>query len=171
MDVLLVLGDEILHVRLGLGELHLVHALTGVPVEERLAAEHGRELGRDSAEELLNGGGLRGKVVSERSRAQEEGAHVSNEGDRLRKKAISSARNKSEKADHLETAGRDLAVSGLNVVGDPLCSTSDAVSIALSTKSLARTHQQSRQSSSAAPRPCCPRPPSSRPFRGSRLQQ
>ena len=34
--VLLVLGDEVVHVGLGLGELHLVHALTGVPVEESL---------------------------------------------------------------------------------------------------------------------------------------
>merc|ERR1719487_1768614 len=32
--VLLVLGDEVVHVGLGLGELHLVHALAGVPVEE-----------------------------------------------------------------------------------------------------------------------------------------
>ena len=29
--VLLVLRDEIVHVGLGLGELHLVHAFTGVP--------------------------------------------------------------------------------------------------------------------------------------------
>merc|ERR1719424_2688101 len=42
--VLLVLGDEVVHVGLGLGELHLVHALAGVPVEEGLAAEHGGEL-------------------------------------------------------------------------------------------------------------------------------
>jgi hypothetical protein len=42
--VLLVLGHEVVHVGLGLGELHLVHALTGVPVEEGLAAEHGGEL-------------------------------------------------------------------------------------------------------------------------------
>merc|ERR1711998_552282 len=33
-------GHEVVHVGLGLGELHLVHALTGVPVEEGLAAEH-----------------------------------------------------------------------------------------------------------------------------------
>ena len=37
--VLLVLGDEVVEVGLGLGELHLVHALAGVPVEERLALE------------------------------------------------------------------------------------------------------------------------------------
>merc|ERR1719152_967128 len=34
--VLLVLGHEVVHVGLGLGELHLVHALAGVPVEEGL---------------------------------------------------------------------------------------------------------------------------------------
>ena len=42
--VLLVLADQVVHVGLGLGELHLVHALAGVPVEEGLAPEHGREL-------------------------------------------------------------------------------------------------------------------------------
>ena len=34
--VLLVLGDQIVHVGLGLSELHLVHTLAGVPVEEGL---------------------------------------------------------------------------------------------------------------------------------------
>ena len=53
--VLLVLGDEVVHVGLGLGELHLVHALARVPVEESLAAEHGRELLRDALEQLLDG--------------------------------------------------------------------------------------------------------------------
>ena len=37
--VLLVLGDEVVHVALGLRELHLVHALTRVP--------RGREGGRE----------------------------------------------------------------------------------------------------------------------------
>ena len=40
--VLLVLGHEVVHVGLGLGELHLVHALAGVPVEEGLAPGGGR---------------------------------------------------------------------------------------------------------------------------------
>ena len=53
--VLLVLGHEVVHVGLGLGELHLVHALARVPVQERLAAEHGRELLRDALEQLLDG--------------------------------------------------------------------------------------------------------------------
>ena len=39
--VLLVLRHQIVHVRLGLRELHLVHALAGVPMEEGLAPEHG----------------------------------------------------------------------------------------------------------------------------------
>merc|ERR1711934_295336 len=54
--ILLVLGHEVVHVRLGLGELHLVHALTGVPVEEGLAPEHGGELLRHALEQLLDGG-------------------------------------------------------------------------------------------------------------------
>jgi hypothetical protein len=54
--VLLVLGDKVVHVGLGLSELHLVHALTGVPVEESLAAEHGGELLRHTLEHLLDGG-------------------------------------------------------------------------------------------------------------------
>ena len=53
--VLLVLGNEILHVGLGLGELHLVHTLLGVPMQERLALEHGGELVTDTLEELLDG--------------------------------------------------------------------------------------------------------------------
>merc|ERR1740115_406599 len=56
--VLLVLGDEVVHVRLGLGELHLVHALAGVPVKEGLAAEHGGELLSDALHDLLHAGGV-----------------------------------------------------------------------------------------------------------------
>ena len=56
--VLLVLRHEIVHVGLGLSELHLVHALTGVPVEEGLATEHGGELLGDALEHLLDGGGV-----------------------------------------------------------------------------------------------------------------
>ena len=64
--VLLVLGDEVVHVGLCLGELHLVHALARVPVKESLAAEHGRELLRDSFEQLLDG----------RAVANERGGHL-----------------------------------------------------------------------------------------------
>mmetsp|Transcript_15188 Transcript_15188/g.65038 ORF Transcript_15188/g.65038 Transcript_15188/m.65038 type:complete len:483 (-) Transcript_15188:50-1498(-) len=64
--VLLVLGHEVVHVGLGFGELHLVHALAGVPVKESLAAEHGGELLRDALEHLLHGGGV----------ADEGGSHL-----------------------------------------------------------------------------------------------
>ena len=83
--VLLVLGHEIVHVGLGLGELHLVHALASVPVEECLAPEHGRELLGHALEHLLDGRGV----------ANEGGAH-------------------------LETLGRDVAHTRLDVVRDPL---------------------------------------------------
>merc|ERR1711963_1279189 len=56
--VLLVLRDEIVHVALGLSELHLVHALAGVPVQESLSPEHSGKLLADSLEELLDGGGV-----------------------------------------------------------------------------------------------------------------
>ena len=42
--VLLILGDEVVHVGLGLGEFHLVHAFACVPMEESLPPEHGGEL-------------------------------------------------------------------------------------------------------------------------------
>ena len=54
--VLLVLRDEIVHVGLGFSEFHLVHTLTGVPVEEGLAAEHGGELLGDALEHFLDAG-------------------------------------------------------------------------------------------------------------------
>ena len=43
--VLLVLGDQVVHVALRLRELHFIHALARVPVQERLAAEHAGEPG------------------------------------------------------------------------------------------------------------------------------
>ena len=52
---MLVLGDKIVHVGLGLGELHLVHALARVPVQECLPAEHGREPVGDAPEHALDG--------------------------------------------------------------------------------------------------------------------
>ena len=64
--VLLVLGDQVVHVGFGLGELHLVHAFAGVPVKESLATEHGSELLADALEELLDGSGV----------ADEGGAHL-----------------------------------------------------------------------------------------------
>ena len=62
--VLLVLGHQVVHVRLGLCELHLVHALAGVPMQKSLATEHGRELLRQALEQLLYGG----TVADERTR-------------------------------------------------------------------------------------------------------
>mmetsp|Transcript_46051 Transcript_46051/g.82909 ORF Transcript_46051/g.82909 Transcript_46051/m.82909 type:complete len:277 (-) Transcript_46051:608-1438(-) len=59
--VLLVLGDEVIHVGLSLGELHLVHALSGVPVQECLAAEHGSEVLGHTLEHLLDGSGVSSK--------------------------------------------------------------------------------------------------------------
>ena len=56
--VLLVLGHKVVHVGFGLSELHLVHALPSVPVEESLPPEHGGELLGDPLEELLDGGGV-----------------------------------------------------------------------------------------------------------------
>merc|ERR1711998_747853 len=69
--VLLVLRDEVVRVGLSLGELHLVHALTGVPVEEGLAAEHGSELLGHALEHLLDGG----RVTDEGSRHLEALPH------------------------------------------------------------------------------------------------
>lgn len=54
--VLLVLGDKVVHVALSLSELHLIHTLTSVPVQESLATEHSSELVADTLEELLDGG-------------------------------------------------------------------------------------------------------------------
>ena len=51
--ILLILRDEIVEVGLCLCELHVVHALSGVPVQEGLATEHRRELLGDALEELL----------------------------------------------------------------------------------------------------------------------
>merc|ERR1719251_446137 len=67
---LLVLGHKIVHVGLSLGELHLVHALACVPMQESLAPEHGSELLGDSLEELLDGGGV----------ADEGGGHLETSG-------------------------------------------------------------------------------------------
>merc|ERR1712098_769913 len=53
--VLLIFRNQIVHVALSLRELHLVHSLASVPVEESFAAEHGSELLADALEELLDG--------------------------------------------------------------------------------------------------------------------
>jgi len=56
--VLLVLGNEIVHVGLSLSELHLIHTLSSVPMQESLSSEHGSELVTDTLEKLLDGGGV-----------------------------------------------------------------------------------------------------------------
>merc|ERR1712118_415557 len=56
--VLLVLGNKIVHVGLSLGELHLVHTLTSVPVKESLAAEHASELLGNTLPQLLDSSGV-----------------------------------------------------------------------------------------------------------------
>jgi len=52
--VLLVLANEIVHIALCLSELHLVHPLTGVPMQEGLAPEHSCELIPYALEQLLD---------------------------------------------------------------------------------------------------------------------
>jgi hypothetical protein len=56
--VLLVLRHKVVHVALSLGELHLIHALTRVPMQESLPPEHSSELLAHTAEHLLDGGGV-----------------------------------------------------------------------------------------------------------------
>jgi len=54
--VLLVLGDEIIHVGFGLCEFHLIHTFPGIPMEECLAAEHGGEVLSNPLEHFLDRG-------------------------------------------------------------------------------------------------------------------
>ncbi len=56
--VLLVFGDEIIHVAFSFGEFHFVHALAGVPVKEGLSAEHDGELLGHTFPRLLHSGGV-----------------------------------------------------------------------------------------------------------------
>merc|ERR1712048_1011478 len=52
--VLLVLRDKIVHVALGLCELHLIHALACVPMQEGLTPEHRSEILSNAFEHLLD---------------------------------------------------------------------------------------------------------------------
>jgi hypothetical protein len=52
--VLLILGNEVVHVGFGFSEFHLVHTLTGVPMQEGLSSEHSSELLGHSFEHLLD---------------------------------------------------------------------------------------------------------------------
>merc|ERR1711964_387022 len=51
-------SDTVVHVRLRLRELHFIHTLPSVPMQEGLAAEHARELLRNTLEHLLNRRGV-----------------------------------------------------------------------------------------------------------------
>merc|ERR1712156_1052725 len=53
--VLLVLRHQVVHVGLGLSELHLIHSLASVPMQESLTTEHSGELLGDTLEQLLDG--------------------------------------------------------------------------------------------------------------------
>merc|ERR1711997_1440322 len=53
--ILLVFGNQIVHVALSFCELHFIHAFTSVPMQEGLTAEHSSELFRDALEQFLNG--------------------------------------------------------------------------------------------------------------------
>ena len=56
--VLLVLGDKIVHVGLSLSELHLVHTLARLPMQESLTSKHGGELLSNTLPDLLYSSGV-----------------------------------------------------------------------------------------------------------------
>merc|ERR1711865_152194 len=56
--ILLIFGNEIVHVGLGFGEFHLIHTFSSVPMEESLSSEHSSELFTNSLEHLLDGSGV-----------------------------------------------------------------------------------------------------------------
>jgi len=75
--ILLVLANQIVHVGLSLGELHLVHTLAGIPMQESLPPEHGAELFPNALEQLLD----RGTVTDERgSRFEASRGNVADAG-------------------------------------------------------------------------------------------
>ena len=49
------------HVGFGFSELHFVHALASVPMQESLPSEHSGELFGDALEQLLDGCGVTDK--------------------------------------------------------------------------------------------------------------
>merc|ERR1719495_2003419 len=81
--VLLVLGDQVVHVAFRLGKLHLIHTLACVPVEEGLATEHRSELLGDSLEQLLD----RSRV------AYEGGRHLETSGRDIAHRSLDIVRN------------------------------------------------------------------------------
>merc|ERR1712087_1025913 len=64
--LILILGDQIAHILIGLLELHLVHALALISMQERLALIHFRELRADALENALNRRGIRHEGAAHR---------------------------------------------------------------------------------------------------------
>merc|ERR1711937_1105495 len=54
--VLLVLRNQIVHVRFSFSEFHLVHTFSSIPMQESLSSEHSSELFGNSLEHLLDSG-------------------------------------------------------------------------------------------------------------------
>merc|ERR1712048_1341998 len=54
--VLLVFGNQIVHVGFSLSEFHLVHTFTGIPMEESLTTEHTSEVFSNTLEHFLDSG-------------------------------------------------------------------------------------------------------------------
>ncbi|KAJ0575607.1 hypothetical protein HanIR_Chr05g0214671 [Helianthus annuus] len=52
--ILLIFRYQIIHVALGLRELHLIHSFTSVPMQKRLPPEHSRKLLTHTSEHFLN---------------------------------------------------------------------------------------------------------------------
>merc|ERR1712176_813524 len=52
--VLLVLGNQIVHVGFSFSEFHFIHTFASIPMQESLSPEHSSKLLRDPLEELLN---------------------------------------------------------------------------------------------------------------------
>uniref|UniRef100_T1H6A3 Dipeptidylpeptidase IV N-terminal domain-containing protein n=1 Tax=Megaselia scalaris TaxID=36166 RepID=T1H6A3_MEGSC len=73
--VLLILGNQIVHVAFSFCELHFVHTFTSVPMQESLTTEHSSEL-FDTFEEFLDGG----RVTNEGGHFQTSWWDVTNSG-------------------------------------------------------------------------------------------
>merc|ERR1719461_2684521 len=52
--ILLILADQIIHVTLSLGELHLIHTFTSIPVQKCFSSKHGRKLLSNALKHILN---------------------------------------------------------------------------------------------------------------------
>ena len=52
--ILLIFRNKIVHVRFSFSEFHLVHSLSGIPVQKGLSSKHSSELFSDSLKHFLN---------------------------------------------------------------------------------------------------------------------